>query len=464
MKKVEEFLNSNYYPLIVSTIGFIAWLLPADFLWLNNTLILLIIGIAVVLLSFYENTKHIVPLTLTLLFMINVQKIGIEDIGGISVYHIMLGMVIVGLIIHFIRFRHKLKFDYIAFALLLVGISYLLPMTYMPFSTLLLSVSITGLLYVIFYVFFRSTATVSTDEVLNYFFFASLQLLAILIYSIGSNFFTLLADNSLTETFTKGLKNSWGRSDFGFGNINDLIIHFSILSSGIFYKIIKHPKNYTYWIIVVLGIVTVILSGSRGGLVTLALILFVYLVMLVVYGQKQQIAFVSLLVLTFGIVMIFNSDIVKIFYENFIQGGLDDLESFSSGRIKLYREAMELFREYPIFGAGWTTLEANNVNRIQIYHSTVFHTLAITGIVGAIAVFILIISWFATLLNKISINVLILGVPWTMTMIYGLFDNTVHMVIFTILTIILFTAVQSEEKGFINSEREFFQYLTLDQV
>lgn len=456
MKKIEKFLESNLYPLIAAFLGFIAWTLPNNFLWLNNTIMILLVLMAVFLLSFFKNTKYIIPIALSLMFMINVQKIGIEDIEGISVYHVLIGLAIFGLTVHFIRFKYQFKFDFIAFGLLLIAISYFIPMAYMPFSSLFLFVSMTGILYVLFYLFFISTAKVTTDEILNYFFFASLQLLAILAYSMGTSFYELIQKNNLTDTISKGIKSGWGGNDYGFGNINDLTIHLAILSSGIFYKVLKNPKKYFYWLFVVIGVLAVIFSGSRGGVLALILILFVNYIMLFVYGTKEQILFGNLLILVFGLVMFINKDVFLILYENFIQGGLDDLDSFSSGRIKLYKQAVEIFKEYPLFGAGWTTFEADNIDRLQVFHSTIFHTLAISGLFGLIAVFVFTIACFVSLLKKLTLNVLILGVPWTMTMLHGLIDNTIHMVIFTFLTILIFTAVQTSDKTLKKEEEDIF--------
>jgi O-antigen ligase len=168
--------------------------------------------------------------------------------------------------------------------------------------------------------------------------------------------------------------------------------------------------------------------------------------MLYVYGTKEQIIIVNvLLFVVMGLAFAFK-DIFLIFFENFLQGGVEDMNSFSSGRIQLYKDAIEIFKKYPVFGAGWTTFEAENVNRIQVFHSTIFHTLAISGIFGLISVFIFTVACFTTILKKLNKNVLLLGVPWTITMLHGLIDNTIHMVIYTLLTMVVFTAIRKEEE------------------
>lgn len=465
MKKIERFLNSDFYPLILAIIGFIAWALPNEFLWLNYSIIIMLIVVFIVLLTLFKNTKHVIPLILSLLFTVNIQNIGVKEIEGIGIFHLIAVLIIIGLVIHFIRFKHEFKFDWISLTLLIIAITYIIPMFYMPFTGLLFSISMSGLIYVLFYLFFRSTAAVKTDQVLTYFLYASLQLMAVMLYSMGTGFYELIQTNSLLETFEKGLRTSWGRADYGFGNINDLIIHFTVLSSGIFYKILKKPKNYAYWLLAILGILVILLSGSRGGFLSLIIVLFVYFIILVAYGERHQVIFASILVVISGAIIYFSRDLAVIFYNNFIQGQIDDLDAFSSGRIKLYKDALRVFKEYPLFGAGWTyAFEEGNVDRIQIYHSTIFQTLAISGIAGIIAVFAFTVACFSALLKKSKFSVLVLGVPWTAAMIHGLIDNTIHMVIFTALTIVMFSAIQNEDDVITKREKDFFDFLTMDQI
>lgn len=465
MKKTEKFLNSDFYPLILAIIGFIAWSLPNELLWLNNAIVIGFVVLFILLLALFKNTKHVIPVILSLLFTVNMQNIGVKDVEGLSIFHLIAVLMISGLIIHFIRFKHKFKFDWIALSLLLIAITYIIPMFYMPFTGLLFSISMSGFIYVLLYLFFRSTADVKTDQVLTYFLYASVQLMAIMLYSMGSGFYELIQTNSLLETFEEGLRTSWGKVDYGFGNINDLIIHFTILSSGIFYKIIKRPKNYSYWFLALIGVSVVILSGSRGGFISLLIVIFLYLIMLVVYGEKHQIVFVSFLALSLGAFIYVYNDLAVVFYNNFIQGKIDDLDAFSSGRIKLYKDALRVFKEYPLFGAGWTyAFEEGNVDRILIYHSTIFQTLAISGIAGMLAVFAFTISAFSTLLKKNSFNVLALGIPWAASMIHGLIDNTIHMIVFTTLTIIMFSAIQNEDDVITSRQKDHINFLTVDEM
>ena len=132
MKKIERFLNSDFYPLILAIIGFIAWALPNEFLWLNYSIIIMLMVVFIVLLTLFKNTKHVIPLILSLLFTVNIQNIGVKEIEGISIFHLIAVLIIIGLVIHFIRFKHEFKFDWISLTLLIIAITYIIPMFYMP--------------------------------------------------------------------------------------------------------------------------------------------------------------------------------------------------------------------------------------------------------------------------------------------------------------------------------------------
>lgn len=466
MRKIEKFLNSDFYPLLIAVIGVIAWVLPSSLLWLNYTLVSLILLVGVLILSFYSKTKYVIPIILSLAFMINMQDMGVEQVQGISIFHFMVLLAIAGLVVHFIRFRHKVRFDWIAFSLLLIAISYLIPMIYMPFSGMLLSISLSGFIYLAIYLFVKNTAQVKTDEVFVYFFYASLQLMAIMAISMGQGFYELYQNgHELSEIFRRGFITSWGRTDYGFGNINDLIIHLTILSSGIFYKLIKKPKNYSYWLVVILSLVLVVLSSSRAGFLSFASLMLVYFLMIFAYGEKHQMIVATTLFVLAGVLLFFARDYVAIYVDAFMGNGVDDIDGFSSGRITLYKQALDVFREYPLFGGGWAyVFEADNVNRIQIYHSTIFHTLAVTGLFGMFAVGTFTIATYVTILRRLKLNTLIFLVPWIMTTLHGLIDNTIHMVIYMGLAAIMFAAITEDEEVVTQKDQIFFDYLMIDQI
>ena len=109
--------------------------------------------------------------------MVNIKSLGLRDIRELNFLYIVFGLVVIGLAIHLIRFRHKFEVGYLSLGFLLIAISYVLPMMYIPFSKTLLAISLVGFLYLAIYLFFRNTSYGKTELIMKYFFFASLIIL-----------------------------------------------------------------------------------------------------------------------------------------------------------------------------------------------------------------------------------------------------------------------------------------------
>src|SRR5690606_20391057 len=126
--------------------------------------------------------------------------------------------------------------------------------------------------------------------------------------------------------------------------------------------------------------------------------------------------------------------LVETAVEVFMQGGLDDLDQFSSSRITLYKHAVELFKQYPIFGAGWESMtDIGNPNRIQVFHSTLFHTMAVMGSFGLIALVVYFYQTYRLMIEKRKFEVLFIMIGVTVTQIHGLIDNTQFMLVYTFI-------------------------------
>ncbi len=447
MKKFEKFLQSCFYPLLMVVAGFSAWVSKGNLIHLNYTIIVLLLVFMSVILALFKDTKHIIPIVLTLLFVINIENIGLTEIRQLSIVYVIVGLVVIGLAIHFLRFKHKIKADLFTLALFLIAISYVLPMMYMEYSNTSFAISMFGFVYVILHMFFKSTSTTKLEELMNFMFYASLLILSQMLYSHITGFIRFFNEYGSVElALANGLRSAWGSIDYGYGSINDVIIYFTVLSMGTFYKIIKKPKNYLYWLFLIISFVAVVLSGSRGGLISWMVILLGFYILLIGFGTRMQVAFSSLIGVALVGLGVWQLDILKAIYEVFMQGGLQDLDSFSSARITLYRNAWSIFEQFPYFGAGWTyQLEAGNTNRVQIYHSTLFHTLAISGIAGLGAVFFFTIVSLGKIIRRLNIKVAVVGLVFGVVMLHGLIDNTVHMIIFTILSILIFAALSYEK-------------------
>lgn len=443
---MENFLKSNIYPLILSVVAAVVWMFSGNLEIINRLFIVVYLLLAALILATYKDTSYAIPIFLSLLFMVNTKNLGLQDIRELSFMYIISGLVITGLTIHILRFRHKFNIGFLSLGFLLIAISYFLPMLYIPFSKTFFTISTIGFLYLAIYLFILNTSYSKTETILRYFFFASFTLL---IQLYGGYLKGLLAMNfsqGVEAVVTEGLTTAWGNSDLGYGNINDVIIFLTLLSAGQIYMIFKYPKKYFLWIFPSLSVIAVILSGSRGGWISWAVMLLIFYVLIIAKGTKEQFIIATSLAILALIPMVVDRRIPLLLYRLFSQGGIKDFDTFSSFRLTLYKNAFEIFKKYPYFGAGWTyALDMGNSNRVQVYHSTIFHTIAVAGLFGVVAVMVLIVSQLAIIVKKLNLYVAIAAIAWLTTFFHGLMDNTIHMLIYTILTIFLFTSIERED-------------------
>lgn len=451
MKRFNNFLESHLYLLVISVGAFVGWFIKFDLTILNTSISineLFIIGYlfwGLIILTFVEDTKHLILVYISTLLMFNSKDLGLEYLNGFNAIYVMVALLIIGVIIHLIRFKPKLKWGTMSIGFGLLALSYFLPFIYseIKFSLTALAISFVGVIYLIFYWFFKSTSTTKTNDLLTYLFFASITIM-LQIYSVVIYNYLTMSGIPFLEKMEKGLNSHWGNSNFGYGNINDVIIFFTITFAGQIYFLHKYRHRIFIWIFPILSIYATYLSGSRGGWLSwLILCLIVYFFFLIKGNRQQRILVNLTLVLAFIPFMInpglFNVVIARLKLNS------DNLNQFTSGRITLYKQALEIFKEFPLFGAGWSyQLEANNDNRIQIFHSTIFQTLAISGIFGLISLIIYLLTSIFLFIRKMSFAVAVLLFSWLATMIHGLFDNTVHMLIYTILCIFILVAVENE--------------------
>lgn len=446
MIKLEKILKSDFYPLILSLVAALAWMFNGNLAGINKAFIVIYLLLAAFILVTFKDTSYTIPIFLSLLFMVNTKNLGLRDIRQLSFMYVIFGLVVIGLAVHILRFRHKFKVGFLSLGFLLIAISYFLPLLYIPFSRTLFAISLIGFIYLAIYLFVMNTSYNKTETILKYFFYASFIILIQLYSGYLKGLLSMDFSRGLGAVATKGLQTAWGNGDLGYGNINDVIIFLTLLSAGQVYMLFKYPKKYYLWIFPSLSVIAVLLSGSRGGWVSWAAMLVLFYVLVIAKGTKEQFFVATSLLVLALIPMIIDKRIPLLLYRVFRQGGIKDLDTFTSFRMTLYRNAFKIFKKYPYFGAGWTyALDMGNSNRIQVYHSTIFHTIAVTGIFGVGAVAVLVISQLVVLVKKLNIYVAIAAIAWLTTFFHGLMDNTIHMLIYTILTIFLFTAIERDD-------------------
>jgi O-antigen ligase len=177
----------------------------------------------------------------------------------------------------------------------------------------------------------------------------------------------------------------------------------------------------------------------------MALSILIYTILVLRHVDKWGFVNFIIMVVTVSVASYFILPVFEEAFEIAIQGGFDDLDQFSSSRITLYKHALEIFKDYPLFGGGWEAMtDIGNPDRIQVFHSTIFHTLAVMGSFGLIALGYYFFISFKYLLSNRTLIKTLMFVGILISQIHGLYDNTMFMLIYTLATIFIFVLLENE--------------------
>ena len=243
----------------------------------------------------------------------------------------------------------------------------------------------------------------------------------------------------------------------GWGLCNEagILICFSIPFT--FYLISKATQARVMFmqnLKIVISIIGVILTTSRGSyLCCFGLTLVLYVVGL--FLTKNKIKYLQFIILfltsIFIAVAIAGNDAIKFYNDVLDKVFYNDLDS--NGRKELWILAMNHFLEkplYTVFGSGMVSdiipigTAAGYQDGFWVYHSTIFETLAISGLCG----FFFLLFHFVEKYRNISyVNknfLVIIGIGYFFTDLYGFIDNTYHMYYYMIPLAIIMASVDSE--------------------
>ena len=445
MKTVERFLNSKLYISMIVILAGITFVARGPYQDLNTYLTMFFLVTFSLLLILFKNTLYTLPIAFALIYTYNTKNPRLETISEFNIIYMIVIFVLGGLIIHFIRFRPKPKKGILSYAYIWFAVAYLIPLLYRPFTWTLFQLSIIGLIYFLIYLFYISTTSGNKHYALWVLFGFSLLLVFEMGYHIGLGFFTENLELTLRERVSLGMRSSWYNGDFGWANINDVAIHITLLFGAQFYYIIKYKKQIWFWIFPILTGFIVLLSASRGGYISMALSILIYTILVLRHVDKWGFVNFIIMVVTVSVASYFILPVFEEAFEIAIQGGFDDLDQFSSSRITLYKHALEIFKDYPLFGGGWEAMtDIGNPDRIQVFHSTIFHTLAVMGSFGLIALGYYFFISFKYLLSNRTLIKTLMFVGILISQIHGLYDNTMFMLIYTLATIFIFVLLENE--------------------
>ncbi|MFA5692876.1 MAG: hypothetical protein WC907_04600, partial [Acholeplasmataceae bacterium] len=269
--KLTNFLDSRYYPLAIITISLIIWsfkfYLTDDLL--NNFTFYGIFFLTVpysLLLIFKKNTIHSVMPLLALLFTVGITNLGIDSFKLAFIGFLNGFLIVFSMIFHLIYYKVKLSLKSLGISLILISISFLIPLFYTEINEVSILLSSLGLIYLFIYLFYTNTLGENeTKNLMRYIGFIayllSFQLLIIWGYGL-----TIWENGDIINNFITIFNKS--KTNPGWGNINDLTIHL-VLSSFVFiYYIEKYPKKIIPFLS--LGWITfwIYISNARGSIIT----------------------------------------------------------------------------------------------------------------------------------------------------------------------------------------------------
>lgn len=236
---------------------------------------------------------------------------------------------------------------------------------------------------------------------------------------------------------TKSLIDGW--SNLGWGIANEAGIVMLVLLPFSLNLILRNIKNknklFGVLDILITGVIVLacLVSGSRGTLLFLPIeiVAFLYAIFRKFSLKIYQSIMLLLVLAGFVVLVVLNSSLdvkglaLKMFYDK--------------GRMSLFMQGFNSFRRnYVTFfiGSG-IGAHFDSGNRLVVYHSTIYQTLAQSGIIGAISIFLLIVNKYRHITNKTNIYTLVFCCGFIAVDLYGLIDNTYHMYYYMIPLLII---------------------------
>lgn len=456
VKKLEKILSSNYYLIILVIIVSTGWSLryikiDGGFYLLNLISIFCLLFIHLVSSIFLKNTFYTIPTILFLSYSLNNLNLNNETTKSpyfIAIISILFLSFLINIIIHGI----SIKRGKLTIGLFLIMIANYIPLIYVEFSIPLLVFGFAGIYHFINYQYRANSAEVNVRYYMKVLYAISILLviqtfIQYILYLSNSSIvvrteFINKWGNGLKSKFAQGVNDSWG-GDFGWGVINDAMLHLLVTLPAHFYFIIKDKNNILRYMPVMLIGIIFATSGSRGGQLGLVILLPILIFIVFKYGSKDKKYEFLLALLIILLPVLLNFNLLKIILDGF-KNSLDDP---TTGRIEIWKKGIEVFKKYPYFGGGWLSNKiGSHGGRPLIYHSTIIHTLAVMGIFGMISV---IINWYESfyiMFKKINFEKMIIFSGFISTFIVGMMDITQHAVFF--MPIIIFNLLVMEKANF----------------
>jgi O-antigen ligase len=369
-----------------------------------------------------------IPLFMNALFMVSNTD---WTIDGIPLYLYLTPVaIILGIIIHVIRFKVRFFKGGMLIGIVVMFVAMILSSFNAPVVNLnYIFYAAIGLLYALIYFFYTNSLEGDHKEYLLRMFF----ILGVLI-SVQTLIFYLRVDDVLLALENKQINLGWGISNY-------VATYLIMFIPATFYFAKKVKINTPFVIIAVFEIIMLIFTLSRGGMVAFAGVLV--LLMIYLFSKNNwKASLVNLLIISVVsfLIVYFNYDAFLAIYVR-----LKELMLSDTGRIDIWKDALQKFLEHPLFGGG-IFARTSDVADYRMYHNTLLHTLATFGILGVISLLIQVWQMFKIVLKKFDSMSAILAISLIGAHAHGMVDNIYFMPQFMILLFIVIAVCENANK------------------
>lgn len=380
-----NFIQSDWFILFTAIMVFIGWCFNA---WVPILCILVVIS--TLPLFFSKQTKHLLVILMTFTLIISSNRHALEA------YAPLLALIIVlfaGIIFNLVRFRrkredwqflHPTKIKGFHCTLIALIVPFALGGVGSPYEHPIAVVAALALVVVMAlgYTFLMATNRDAEDrDKLPEYLIKILFAMGIIITLQLVVYYARLGG---IEEIKKAILAK--EISLGWASKNNVAPTLSMcIPTGFYFCIKKNKLSPIFAIVSLLEFALLMFTGSRGAIMV-TVVLLPAMLLYTMAKTENKVAFgvtvCAVFCVAFFIIAYFGEFMSGVI-DNIIGRGLD-----SSGRVDwLYPEAVEAFKQWPIFGAGWDYRLGELASSFYTpywYHSTALQILATMGIVGVI--------------------------------------------------------------------------------
>ncbi len=445
MSKSLKTIFEKTYLLVILLVFYFFWVNPYlqihkqaenSILLKAENFALLTIGIAVFLsLIFCKNIKIIVPIIIFTPFVFS------HPFDAYTVpfsLYVVAGSTIVGLVIHLILYREKINMGRFFIGLAILCLSLILggiatKAEYLVRQLGFVALCSLGLLF--FYSFFVSTIKMKFEDLARILTYLSI----FIILQVITYYF--VQENFIDSLLSKDISVGWGVTN----NIG-LILLFTFPFTLYLAIVNRGVKTSIYTIITFCQMITILVTYSRGSIFSMVLGSLILLPIAIKYA-KDRWTFLStfnILLLGLSFILVYSGYYYPEYFNRFYQYVLKiDLNSIN-GRIPIYQELFEAFKQRPLFGYGMFAPFSGSSEIYTWGHSTILHTLYTAGILGAGALLFHLGQKYYLLFRQINIKKVIVIFSFGLSGLYGLFDVSYYFMNYMIVLIMAMAIIEQD--------------------